>query len=72
MSEWPNKNICSSHLSEEEERVLVSLVNNIHLVGKGIGVVVDCQKYSNLCKLLRVAGYVLRFIKKHSFKNEKS
>ena len=41
----------------------VSLVNNIHSVGKGIGAVVDCQRYNNLGKLLRVTGYVLRFIK---------
>ena len=41
----------------------VSIVNNFYSVGKGIGAVVDCQKYSNLGKLLRMTGYVLRFIK---------
>ena len=29
----------------------------------GIGAILDCQKYSNLGKLLRVTGYVARFIK---------
>ena len=42
----------------------VSLANNIHLVEKCIGAFVDCQKYSNLGKLLRVTtAYVLLFIK---------
>ena len=63
MSDWPNKNVCSSYLSDEEEQVSVSLVNNIHSVEKGTGAVVDCQKYNNLGKLLRVTGYILRFIK---------
>ena len=68
VSEWPNKNVCSSHLTEEEKWVSVSLVNNSHSVGKGIGAVVDCEKYTNLGKLLRVTGYVLHFVKKFRLK----
>ena len=50
----------------------VSIVNNFYSVGKGIGVVVDCQKYSNLGKLLRMTGYVLRFIKNIRLKKMKN
>ena len=60
VSEWPNKNVCSSHLTEQEKWVSVSLVNNSHSVGKGIGAV--------LGKLLRVTGYVLHFVKKFRLK----
>ena len=63
VSVWPNKYACSSHLSEEKEWLYVSLVNNIHSVGRGIGAVVDCQKNRKLGKLLRMTGHVLCFIK---------
>ena len=48
----------------------VSLVGNIHSVRKSVGAVVDCQKHSDLGKLLRVTAYVLRFIKNILLKME--
>ena len=44
--------------AEDRENVSVSLMNSSE-----IGILVDCLRYSSLTKLVRVTGYVLKFIR---------
>ena len=70
---WPSRDFIS--LSSEEmtrEAVSESTVMGVNSKPGGIGEAIDCTKFSSLDKLLRVIGYVSRFINNIKSRIDKS
>ena len=70
---WPSRDFIS--LSSEEmtrEAVSESTVMGVNSKPGGIGETIDCTKFSSLDKLLRVIGYVSRFINNIKSRIDKS
>ena len=70
---WPSRDFIS--LSSEEmtrEAVSESTVMGVNSKLGGIGEAIDCTKFSSLDKLLRVIGYVSRFINNIKSRIDKS
>ena len=63
--DWPQVKNVKLPLATKEVSVSRNQVNVVATDEKiGLNVIIDCKRYGNLLKLLRVTCYVLRFIEK--------
>ena len=61
--DWPSQTfLLSEKEAKLEERVVTTSIFSVVVEAKEIGEVLDCSKFSSLDKLLRIRGYLVRFI----------